>query len=1488
MTKSDPVPPHMPHTPYTPPPTGAKRPLMKWLRRSAMVVGAVILLVLIIVGIAGTGPVLRAITPMINQTVSDATDSRFELGRVEGSIWTGLQLDHVSMARDVDGFHLELSDGVFDWSPLALLTGRLQINRISMADTSVILPDGSAPTTPDDAVDDGSSGFALPLAIAVDELALDEIAVVDPVTGKSFLYELHASVAAGRNLSGKAKLDLTPLDGGTDRLVVDLDVDGPGQRLRAEIDGEIDRNGIVMTLAGVAPESAADITLSLKGKGPANDWQGKIDVAARGYAALRGDIAVQLSSDAVGFGFDGELEPLDLIVDQLPEHLREHLRKVIELGITGAFDPDREQLAFDRLSVVLPGALDVSGTADIDLADRQIAAQIAANVDPALSSLMDDQVGWGALDLDIAANGGFDLPAVTVKINGQNITTPVSTIDRLTATADLAEKSNFVGDLAAKITIATQGATWQDEGLGAILGSTPEVTVDGTIASDFTNILVDQLVVNTPGMTVRGQATLDDAMTVSDASLTVDATDLAVFGPVSGLDLSGQGHVALSDGAWSPENGGQFDVAVMAKQAGFGIADLDRIVGPSPAISGAVAISPAFDLSVDLDQVQTAMIGGAAKINLSDTFAKMAVEANLDVAPGTVPPDIGVAMAPAKLTIALDGPTDAPSGVVSLNTAKVDAAGQELRNVKLVSKMQWSAQSVLSLVNNVKFARADATYDLAANVALPDDGLRVEGISLRGEHIDLRGEISLPNYSVPMRGQFKLAKLDAVMLSDFGVPFANGAMTADISLKPDGTQQTVIINATGKGLHLAAAPGEDAITLQNVNLAGTVRNAFDAPMLNATLTGGDIFARDVAIKAVTVGVDGGLDALDVSLAADGMWQANVPIALDALTRIGLGDDLRVDVRKFDANIADQVITLREPLSFVQKSDGGQQLDADLAVGSGHLRAVLDHKAKQVISADVTLEGLDLGPWGAIAGLDGLDGTATLSAMLREKPGQMPSASVKGQIAGITAKAAKGLKPLQMDLDVRLGEGELAGKALLGNGDAQILSANGTMPLAISVLKQEFSPDMSAPVVGSVRLDGEIAEFWPYVPAPDHDLSGNIKLALDVSGRLDDIGWSGDIALADGTYENLEYGTIVDDITLDGTFDQAGLSIPSITATDGGAGTLDGSVMLGLNQGSMVKYDVALKLVNMALSRKDELQFWVDVDTSVTGTEDGADIKSTATLQRGEVDISLALPESVPTLEVANLPGAIEAEKAKQDKAEQGGFVGNLDVTVNIPGRLFVRGKGLDSEWGGTLDISGTTDDPRIVGKLSALRGQLDIIGKTFVVKDSSITFAGGSPPDPMLDIKGVYTTSDLEVTAGFQGPASDPELVLSSNPSLPEDEILSRILFGKSQGSLSAIEAVQLASAVNELSGSGGGLDVVGSVRRFIGADVLQVGGGENGPEVKVGKYLTDGVYVGTKAGSTPGSSGVEVEIELTPNISVTSETTEIDSTAGIQYRLDY
>lgn len=1466
-------------------PTGPKRTANKWLRYGAYGLGAVTFGLIGLVALAGTGPVLRMATPFINETVSAATDSQFEIGQIEGSLWTGLTIDRLAMDRASDGLHLELGNVELDWSPLALLGGHLQINRVALASTNVILPDGTAPETVEQEEDDTGGSFALPLSVSLEALELGEIAIVDPLSGNSFLYTLSGKAKVGTNLSATALVDLRPLDSGTDRLKLDLAFDGDEQQLSAEIDGALGRDGLVMTLAGVDPQTAADITIALNGDGPADDWKGKLDLKAAGYGALSSDVGVQLSSDVLAFSLDGGLTPQERITEQLPKPLH----KTVDLGIGGAFDQAKQTLSFDRIAIAIPDALSLAGTTTLDLEENDVDADLSASLAPNLSTLFEGAVSWGQLDLSVTADGNMAMPGVAIALNGQKVTTPVSSIADVTLRADMASPEDGDETVAATLALSTSGTQWNDENLAAVLGTKQDLSLDAMIAAGFGDIAVRNLVVNVPDMALRGQADIDENFSVSNANLVADIADLSIFAPISGLDVSGQGRVSLDDLMWSSNTGLKTDLGISTSQTGFGIADLDRIVGASPVINGVVTLSPDLDLTVDVPGIETAMITGPLTVDITDDFGQLAVGADFDLAPGVVPPGIGVAMAPSKLSVRLDGDIAAPTGKIDLRVPNLEAGGQQFDDISLATEMRWSDQNVLSLINQGRFGLGGRDYDLSANVILPSDGLRVEDITLEGDHIALAGNIGLPGYSVPMLGALSLSRLEAELLDDFAVPFANGSLLADVRFEPDGARQTISVAAKAKGFRIKGDVEGNPPMIEDVTLDATIADAFDAPNITAKLAAIDILAGSLAVKDVALGVTGGLDQLAITLDGSGLYQGNVPLTTDLVAEISLGTDIRVSASQFDAVIGDQKIALRQPLQFVMRDNGSQQLDADLTVGTGQLTATLNQEANlQSLAGDVKLSGVDLGPWGRISGFDGLSGTANLDASLREERGQLPTAQVNGQITGITAKAVEDLKPFEMLLDISLKDGTLEGQATLGNGDVETVSANGTVPLAISVLEQEFSPDLGAPVSAAVRLNGEIAEFWPYVPAPDHQLSGKIDLAVDVAGTLDDIRWNGDVALTEGHYENLEYGTILDQMTLAGTFDQNGLSIPSFTATDGGNGTVKSSVDLRMLDGGEVSYDVSADLRNVALSRKDELQFWADVQASVTGSQSEADIKSTVSVQRGEVDLTLALPESVPTIEIENLPDATQTKEAEKSEADQGGFRGNLDVTVDIPGRLFVRGKGLDSEWGGRLEVTGTTDAPQITGQLSALRGQLDVIGKTFVIKDSSITFAGGSPPDPMLDIEGVYTTDDLEVSAGFQGPSSDPELVLTSNPSLPEDEILSQVLFGKSQGSLSAIEAVQLASALNELSGGGSGLDVVGQVRRFIGADVLQVGGGENGPEVKVGKYLTEGVYVGTKAGSTPGSSGVEVEIEVTPNISVTSETTEIDSKAGVQYRLDY
>lgn len=1450
------------------------------MRRGAIAFICLLLTVILIVGIAGTGPVLRALTPWLNDTVSDAIEGDFELGRIEGSLWTELSLDRLSMSMPSSGLTVDVSQFGFDWSPLALLGGTLRINRVETAAIDVVLPDmsGADETAQDEEA--ASGGFAPPLAIELGKLAIGNIRISDPASGKSFAYGLAASAAIRENLEAALSFDLRPLDDSIDRLRVELDLDGNAQRLRADIEGKLDREGLVITLAGLAPEDAPNVTISLKGEGPATAWKGRIELAATDLVTFGGDLGLWLDDNRIGFDLDGLLATQGGLTRQLPEPLQGDL----DLGIGGQFDADANILSITRGDITKSGLATLGTTAEINFDENMLLADLHGDIDPAVLGLIEDTVTWSGLDLVAHAEGPLELPDVTVMLRGEKVVTPVSTIGTLALDADLrGDEDGF----SVHSRIDVSGNDWQDADLGAMLGNAQQVALDAEIAPDFSRFALGKIRITTPGIAIDGNTDINDMMAVTDGELIADIRDLAIFAPISGLDLTGTGQVAIRDIEWSAEQGGTANIAIKTDQTGFGLADLDRIVGPTPTIDGKLIISDAFDLSIMLDPITTAMVSGAAQIDISNEFSNLSIESELSVQPGVVPPDIGVSIAPAMIAVNLDGDIAAPVGTIKLSTPSVLAGGQNFEKLDLVTEMRWSDQAVLSLINKAGFALMGRNYDLSADVVLPTDGLRVENIALSGEQLELLGSLVLPDYAVPMKGTLSVRKLDAVMLSDFGVPVTNGALTADVAFVPKSGQQQIDVNANIKGIRLAAEEGTEPPAIEDIVLAGSILNAFENPGFDLTLNGRDIRYAPLVVDLLETEITGDLSAIGIATNANGQLRDNIPIKLDSAVELVFSGGINVRADQLDINIGNQNIALREPLLFSQTDTGQQKLDAALNVGAGQVIAKLDRTPKKNFAAKAQISELVLGPWGEMFGLSGLDGTVNITAEMSERSGELPVATVSGGIGKITTVAVKDLKPFEMVLDLTLRDGQFDGNATLGNDEVQIVEARGNVPLGISILNQDYTLDPDAPIDGRIKVDGEIAQFWPYVPAPDHVMSGYLKLDVVAKGTLDAVDWNGNIALSDGAYEHLEYGTLLNQITINGNFDQNGLRIPEITATDGGNGRINGSAEVTFDDDPVVSYKADLKIDNAALSRKDELQFWADVTASVAGTEKTADIKSDVTVRRGEVDLTLALPVSVSTLDVQNIED-IQQRDEEEKKKEVAAFVGNLAVTVDIPGRLFVRGRGLDSEWGGKLDISGTTAEPIIVGQLQALRGQLDIIGKTFVIKDSKITFSGATPPDPLLDIEGVYTTDDLTVTAGFQGPASDPELVLTSNPSLPEDEILSQVLFGKSQGSLSAIEAVQLASAVNELSGGGGGLDVVGAIRRFIGADVLQVGGGENGPSVKVGKYLTDGVYVGTKTGTTPGSSGVEVEIELTPNISVTSETTEINSKAGVQFRLDY
>ena len=227
----------------------------------------------------------------------------------------------------------------------------------------------------------------------------------------------------------------------------------------------------------------------------------------------------------------------------------------------------------------------------------------------------------------------------------------------------------------------------------------------------------------------------------------------------------------------------------------------------------------------------------------------------------------------------------------------------------------------------------------------------------------------------------------------------------------------------------------------------------------------------------------------------------------------------------------------------------------------------------------------------------------------------------------------------------------------------------------------------------------------------------------------------------------------------------------------------------------------------------------------------------------------------------------EAQQARQRRTPA--FRALLDIAVLSPGRVFVHGHGLNAELGGDLTITGYSDQPKIVGSYASVRGRLDVLGTRLDFSRGRMTFSGDLMPE--LDFLAETKAGDVTVQVAVTGPATQPEFAFTSQPSLPQDEVLSYLLFSKTTATLSPFQALHLAQAVAQFSGAGGE-GTFERLRRSLGLDSLDIRADSGGASAGISRAISDRVTIGIKAGATPGQSGISAEIGLTRNLRLKNE----------------
>ncbi|HCY56443.1 MAG TPA: hypothetical protein DF715_13270, partial [Oceanicaulis sp.] len=192
------------------------------------------------------------------------------------------------------------------------------------------------------------------------------------------------------------------------------------------------------------------------------------------------------------------------------------------------------------------------------------------------------------------------------------------------------------------------------------------------------------------------------------------------------------------------------------------------------------------------------------------------------------------------------------------------------------------------------------------------------------------------------------------------------------------------------------------------------------------------------------------------------------------------------------------------------------------------------------------------------------------------------------------------------------------------------------------------------------------------------------------------------------------------------------------------------------------------------------------------------------------------------------------------------------------------------------------------GRATLLRGRADLLGRPFEMRSGSVVFSG-DPMDAAINLVAARQAREITAEIRVGGIVSAPEITLASTPSLPQDEIASRLLFDQGAGQLTGVQAAQLAGAVASMS-SGGGFDPFGALRSGLGLDQLSVSSSRTGETVVAGgRYLTEDVYLEVETGGGSASATTRIEWALTQNLTLLSRIApDGDTGVALTWRREY
>lgn len=1351
---------------------------------------------------------------------------KITIGRIDGSIYGRATLRDLQLG-DPQGTFFTADEARLDWQPVRfVLQNTLDIDDLWIGKADLLRMPSLIP-------DDEKKPILPEFNIRLGHVKVERLVLNESIAGKFYAVDLEgkADVRGGR---ADVNLNTNALDT-KDRARIAL-IAIPEQNI-FDLDADVSApaNGIVAGMTGINKP----LGLAIKGNGTWENWKGAL-AAKSGNAELASLI---LGAKDGSYSAQGMVRPETLVAPGV-------LQRLTRGGVRVDATSDYKDGQLDGRIALKSAALNATATGIANLNDRRF---VGLTVDGRVLQPKALMNSMQARDLRITAklDGPFRAPRYDYRLTSPRMQFGRNVLNRVDVRGVGNWSAGTVQSIPVRATVANIA------GNGELADAlTRNVRIAGTLQLRGTNLTSNLMQVRTNR--------IDGRMAVL-ANLGNGTYNVGFDGRLPGYEIPGLGRVdVVSNVKVRPQGSGvNVEGNATAQVTRLDNAFFKTLAGGNPRILTDIVLTPdgrtAFNnLRITAPDL-TAVAHGYRRPDGTFSFT------------GTGRHD---QYGPVK--IALDGDITRPK-VDLLLARPMDSAGLANVAVKLLPtaagyRYTASGQSRLGPFTSngaILLPRSGSSViDIAA--------LDVSGTTARGQLRPVTGGLS---------GQLAIA---------------GGGLDGTLDLGVTGGTQEVRMDLAANN---ASFPGPPPLSIGQGTVRGTARLLASGPVITGQIDATSV--EGFGYRARTLKADvrdlrgiGDLSKLTMDATIDatgveggGMRFATVKSDIRIVNGVGgaTGQFAGTGPRGISFNghaqlsqnsirflgegtLGGQPVTFRYPVVLEREAGGWRLAATEILYGGGSIRAAgLFGGASTEVDAAIT--NMPLGLLDAYNPRLLLGGTANGVIQYRGLAGQAPTGQIELRVSGLTRTGlALASKPVDVAVNGLLDVTSASMRGVIVS-DGKTIGRVQARTAPLSGNSGLVDRLMQAPLFAQARYNGAADTLWRLTGVEAVDLSGPVAIAADVTGRLADPIIDGVVKANQARLENAVTGTVVSNIAAVGRFDGSRLEMRQFTGETKDGGKVAGNGVFELSADRGFAMDININADKALLLDRD------DISATVTGP-----LHMQSDAQGGIIEGNLVLDEASFVLGQASAVEALPVINVREinKPGSEGGFdeaqtsltptePWRFDITAKAKNSLKVTGLGLKSFWSADLLIGGTVTEPRILGSAELDRGDYQFAGRLFELEKGNITFTGSIPADPVLDIAAVSDMSGLDATISIAGTGQKPEISFSSVPALPEDELLSRILFGESITNISVTEAAQLGVALAGLRG-GDGLDPINALRDAIGLDRLRILSPDEltgrKTAIAAGKYITRKLYAEVITDGQ-GYSATQVEFAITRWLSI-------------------